>query len=70
LEPSDRRPGSVVYCAFCDGFCLPEHFSDEHAGAANAVRLSASKKVLYRARQAIERPADAPNFFEGTPDPV
>jgi len=70
LEVSDRGPGSVVYCAFCDGFCLPEHFSDEHGGAENIVRLSASKKVLYRARQSVERPTDAPNFFEGSPDPV
>ncbi len=70
LEPSDRRPGSIVYCAFCDGFCLPEHFSEEHQGAENRVRLNAGKKGLYRTRQNVERPVDAPNFFEGTPDPV
>ncbi len=70
LEPSDRRPGSVVYCAFCDGFCLPEHFTDEHGVAENAVRLNASKKVFYRSQQSVVRPVDAANFLEGTPDPV
>lgn len=70
LEVSDRRPGSVVYCAFCDGFCLPEHFAEEHEGAENRVRLSAGKRVLHRARQDVARPTDAPNFFEGAPDPV
>ena len=69
LEPSDRRPGSVVYCAFCDGFCLPQHFADEHVGAENIARLSVGKRVLHRARQSVDRPADAPNFFEGAPDP-
>jgi hypothetical protein len=69
LEPIDRRPGSVVYCAFCDGYCLPEHFSEEHKGGENVVRLNASKKVLYRTRQTVERPINAPNFFDGTPDP-
>ena len=69
LEASDRGPGSIVYCAFCDGFCLPAHFSDEHHVAQNLVRLSASKKVFYRSRQNVDRPLDAPNYFDGTPDP-
>jgi hypothetical protein len=69
LEPTDRGPGSTVYCAFCDGYCTPEHFTDEHQAAANAVRLSASKKVFYRTRQSVDRPVDAPNYFDGTPDP-
>lgn len=69
LEPADRRPGSVVYCAFCDGYCLPEHLYNEHEMAQSFVRLNASKKVLYRARQSVERPVNAPNYFDGTPDP-
>ena len=48
LEAGDRRPGSVVYCAFCDGFCLPEHLYDEHDLDQNIARLTASKKSLDR----------------------
>jgi len=70
LEAGDRRPGSVVYCAFCDGFCLPEHLYDEHELDQNLAWLSASKKSLDRARQKIERPVDAPNYLDGTPDPL
>jgi hypothetical protein len=69
LEPIDRRPGSVVYCAFCDGYCLPEHLSDEHKVAENRVRLDASRKVFYRTRQRAERPLNAPNYLDGSPDP-
>jgi hypothetical protein len=32
--------------------------------------LNAGKKVLYRTRQTVVRPIDAPNYFDGTPDPV
>lgn len=70
LEPSDRGPSSTVYCAFCDGYCLPQHFVDEHELSQNLVRLSASKKVLDRSRQRFVRPVDAPNYFDGAPDPV
>jgi hypothetical protein len=70
LEPADRRPGSVVYCAFCDGYCLPEHLYDEHDLGQNLARLGASKKLLSRTRQKVERPADAPNYLEGAPDPI
>jgi hypothetical protein len=70
LESSDRGPGSTVYCAFCDGYCLPEHFSAEHTAAESVVRLNASKRVLDRSRQKVERPIDAPNYFDGAPDPV
>jgi hypothetical protein len=69
LEAADRRPGSVVYCGFCDGFCLPEHLYDEHEPDENVVRLNASRKVFYRTRQSVERPVDAPNYFDGTADP-
>jgi hypothetical protein len=70
LEPHDRGPSSVVYCAFCDGYCLPQHFADEHEHSQNLVRLSAGKKGLYRSRQDVVRPVDAPNYFDGAPDPV
>ena len=70
LEPADRRPGSVVYCAFCDGFCLPEHFYDEHDLDQNLIRLSASRKVFYRTRQLVVRPVDAPNYLDGSADPA
>jgi len=70
LEPADRSPGNVVYCAFCDGFCLPQHLYDEHEIAENFVRLNAGKKGLGRTRQRVERPLDAPNYLDGTPDPV
>ena len=36
---------------------------------ANRVRLNASKKVFYRTQQGVERPIDAANYFDGTPDP-
>jgi hypothetical protein len=70
LEPSDRGPGSSVYCAFCDGYCLPEHFADEHKTAESVVRLNAGKKMLSRSRQGENRPPDAANFFDGASDPV
>jgi hypothetical protein len=70
LEPVDRRPGSVVYCAFCDGYCLPEHLYDEHELDQNFARLNASKRMLDRTRQRVVRPVDAPNYFDGTPDPA
>ncbi|HTB57388.1 MAG TPA: hypothetical protein VLC06_05915 [Polyangia bacterium] len=70
LEAGDRRPGSVVYCAFCDGFCTPEHLYDEHELDQNIARLNASKRLLDRARQKIERPINAPNYLDGTPDPL
>ena len=70
LELSERNHGSVVYCGFCDGYCLPEHLYDEHDMAASVVRLNASKKVFYRTRQAVQRPVDAANYFEGKPDPL
>jgi hypothetical protein len=46
LEPTDRRSDSVVYCAFCDGYCLPEHLYEEHELDASLVRLNASKKAF------------------------
>jgi hypothetical protein len=69
LDAADRRPGSTVYCGFCDGYCLPEHLYDEHELDQSLIRLSASKRVLYRSRQEVQRPVDAPNYFDGTPDP-
>jgi len=58
LEPVDRGPGSVVYCAFCDGYCLPDHLSEEHKVAEKpACGFEASKKVFYRTRQRAERPS-------------
>jgi hypothetical protein len=69
LEPADRGPTSIVYCAFCDGYCLPEHLYDEHEMDQNFLRLNASKRALYRTRQRVERPENAPNYFDGTPDP-
>ena len=56
LEPADRRPDSVVYCAFCDGFCLPAHLHEEHEVDANRVRLNASRKVFYRTQQSRRAP--------------
>ena len=70
LEAGDRGPTSIVYCAFCDGYCLPAHLYDEHELDQNFVRLNAGKRLLDRSRQRIERPVDAPNYFEGTPDPL
>ena len=69
LEAADRIPGSVVYCAFCDGYCLPEHLYSEHTLDESFVRLNASKRALYRAKQRIGRPENAPNYFDGSPDP-
>ena len=68
-EPADRNPGSTVYCAFCDGFCLPAHLYDEHDLDENLVRLNASRKVFYRTKQRAERPVDAPNYLDGAADP-
>jgi len=70
LEAADRGPGNVVYCGFCDGFCLPAHICDEHDLAHYLVRLTATKKVFYRTRQEAQRAVDAPNYLDGTPDPV
>jgi hypothetical protein len=70
LEPADRTAGSSVYCGFCDGFCLPVHLYDDHALDQSLVRLNATRRVLYRSRQTVGRPVDAPNYFDGTPDPV
>ena len=70
LEAIDRGPGSVVYCAFCDGFCLPAHLYDEHELEQNFARLKAGKKMLERSRQLFVRPVDSPNYLDGTPDPV
>ena len=70
LEPTDRRSDSVVYCAFCDGYCLPAHLYEEHELDASLVRLNASKKAFYRSQQRVPRPIDAANYFEGKADPV
>ena len=69
LEPTDRRPDSVVYCAFCDGYCLPAHLYEEHELDASLIRLNASKKAFYRSQQRVPRPVDAANYFDGTADP-
>jgi hypothetical protein len=45
LEPADRNPTSIVYCAFCDGYCLPQHLYDEHEIDQNMLRLNASRKA-------------------------
>jgi len=68
LEATDRRPESVVYCAFCDGNCLPAHLYEDHDLDASLVRLNASRKAFYRSRQRLSRPVDAANYFDGTPD--
>ena len=70
LEAGDRRPGSVVYCAFCDGFCLPEHLYDEHELDQNLARLNASKRSLALLDQSLFAARDAPNYLDGTPDPL
>jgi hypothetical protein len=36
---------------------------------ASYKRLNASKKVFYRTQQRVQRPIDAANYFDGTPDP-
>jgi hypothetical protein len=69
LEPADRNHGSSVYCGFCDGFCQPEHLYTEHQIDQSFVRLNAGKKALSRNRQREGRPENAPNYFDGTPDP-
>jgi hypothetical protein len=69
LEAADRNPGSVVYCALCDGYCLPEHLSVEHKIDDSVARLAASRRALRRSKQKVERPENAPNYFDGTPDP-
>lgn len=69
LDPEHRNPTSTVYCGFCDGYCLPEHLYDEHDLAQSMVRLNASKKAFYRTN-GRGRPQDAPNYFEGTPEPA
>jgi hypothetical protein len=70
LEPADRNDTSTVYCGFCDGHCLPEHLYSEHAIDQSFLRLNASRKAFYRTRKNAERPQDAPNYFDGTPDRV
>jgi hypothetical protein len=68
LEAADRNPGSTVYCGFCDGYCLPEHLSEEHPLEHSFARLNAGKRAFYRAKQRVERPEDAPNYFDNRPD--
>jgi hypothetical protein len=68
LEAADRNATSVVYCAFCDGFCLPEHLYGEHEIDQSFVRLNASKKAFYRSQHSFKRPEGAANYFDGTPD--
>jgi hypothetical protein len=70
LEEADRMPGSTVYCAFCDGFCLPAHLEEEHEMDKSFVRLEAGRKALYRTRQGSSRPVAAPNYFEGALEPT
>ena len=69
LEPRDRNATSVVYCGFCDGYCLPQHLYDEHDIAESVRRLNATKKVFYRANRSAGRPETAPNYFDGASDP-
>jgi hypothetical protein len=33
------------------------------------VRLNAGKKAFYRARQRVQRPENAPNYFDNSVDP-
>jgi hypothetical protein len=69
LEPADRGLGSTVYCALCDGYCLPEHLYNDHEIEQSFQRLNASKRALGRTRQTFQRPEGAPNYFEGASDP-
>jgi hypothetical protein len=69
LEPSDRGPGSTVYCGLCDGYCAPEHLYNDHEIDQSMQRLNAGKRALGRARQSVRRPEGAPNYFDGSPDP-
>jgi hypothetical protein len=69
LEAADRNTGSTVYCAFCDGYCVPQHLYEEHTLEESFMRLNASKKAFYRSQQRKDRPENAPNYFDGTPDP-
>jgi hypothetical protein len=64
LEAADCNAGSTVYCGFCDGYCLPQHLYEEHPIEDSFARLNASKKAFYRARQRVERPENAPNYFD------
>jgi hypothetical protein len=70
LEPADRNPTSVVYCGFCDGYCLPDHLYDEHEIEQSFLRLKTSKKVFYSASRRSKRPQEAPNYFEGAREPT
>jgi hypothetical protein len=69
LEAVDRNNGSTVYCAFCDGYCMPQHLYEEHPLDESFTRLNASKKAFYRTQQRVVRPTDAPNYFENAQDP-
>jgi hypothetical protein len=69
LEPADRNETSVVYCGFCDGYCLPKHLYEEHEIDQSFLRLNASKKAFYRTNRRVDRPEGAANYFDGTPDP-
>lgn len=70
LEPPDRSLGDTVYCGICDGFCAPEHLYNDHDIEQSFQRLNAAKRALVRNRQIGRRPEGAPNYFEGTADPV
>ncbi len=70
LEPADRNAGSVVYCGFCDGYCLPAHLYDEHEIDQSFLRLKVSKKAFYRNARGGDRPEGAPNYFEGAREPA
>jgi hypothetical protein len=68
LEARHRNPTSSVYCGFCDGYCLPQHLYDEHDIDQSLLRLRAGKKSFYRAKNRVQRPEGAPNYFDGTSD--
>jgi len=69
LEEVDRNAGSTVYCGFCDGYCLPRHLHEEHPLEQSLLRLNAGKRALHRRRQGVDRPENAANYFDGSPDP-